>query len=192
MKLHVENPMYQTMGNIAYTLKKIALISREDLQELLNSGVESPTDGVFNLRIASLLIRVFEFDGLISYALTSKLVEEISNEELNTILRKSLKDRIKELYALNKLKPNLGNEPFQTVLKIAKDRDRLVHPQFEKREIETKGKEKIQIFDEIDDFLAEYCSRDNFIEINKKFDIAAKIICTDCKISIVLPNATTR
>lgn len=190
MTIKVTHYMYGTLGNVAHTLNSIANISRAELLELLKSGSEAPTDGVGLIRIAALLSKIFELDGLVTHALIQKLEDNTEQSDLHALLRKPLKERIKHLYEhVGKTSP-LGTEPFQTAIFLAKLRDRLVHPGVEEHEEERQPESARDLFDALDGFLVRFYEPNHYRDNYEKLEEVQRILMADCEVQHELSSAT--
>lgn len=186
MPIEVTNPVYQTLGNVAFTLHKIATINRTALSEAMNRGEEVPTDGTFNIKIGSLLMSYFEFDGFVTYCL-SKENEKSQIEDFRHLLKRDIKHRLKYLYRLKDLDSPWGKQPFQRILELKRIRDALVHPQLEVRQEYFEVDPKQSLFDLIDGKVAELVDR--YDEFYASLNDCQSIIVDECEIELVLPSA---
>ncbi|MGM0905434.1 MAG: hypothetical protein ACQEVQ_02760 [Pseudomonadota bacterium] len=184
MPIKVTNPAYQTLGNVAFTLHKIANINRTALFDAINRGEEIPTDGTSNIKIGSLLMSYFEFDGFVTYCL-SKENEKSQIDGFDNLLTYDLKRRLKYLYSLKDLKSPWGQQPFQTILELKSIRDALVHPQLDVRQEQFAAEESL--FDVIDGKVAELVSR--YDEFYDSLNECQAIIGRECEIEMALPSA---
>lgn len=190
-KFDVVNPVFLTIGNAAHTLHQISSLGRGELIELLLKGDEAPTDGVGNIRIASRLLTILEFDGLVTFGLLRKKPDGYPEEEFENLLFKPTKERLKFLYQFSGAAAPLGEEPFQTVMRIVRLRNDLVHPKIEQQVQEIENPSREALFEAIDGFFVELTDSGSFNQIRQKFDEASRQLIDSCDLVIEAPRATS-
>lgn len=189
-KFEVINPVFLTIGNVAHTLHQISSIGRGELCELLLNGEEAPTDGVGNIRIASIILTILEFDGLVTFGLLQKKPDDYPEEQFEELLYKPTKERLKALYQFSGATAPLGEEPFQTVMRIVKIRNDLVHPKVEHEFKEIENPSRGDLFEAIDGAFVELTDAESFNLIREKFDEASRQLRDTCRVVNEAPRAT--
>ncbi|MCU7554417.1 hypothetical protein OCL06_07390 [Alteromonas sp. ASW11-19] len=189
-KFEVINPVFLTIGNAAHTLHQISSIGRGELSELLLSGEEAPTDGVGNIRIASVILTILEFDGLVTFGLLQKKPDDYSEEEFEALLFRPTKERLKALYQFSGATAQLGEEPLQTVMRIVKLRNDLVHPKVENECKEIEKPSRGDLIESIDGSFVELTDPESFTLIRQKFDEASRQLRDTCSLVTEAPRAT--
>jgi hypothetical protein len=188
--IQFNNPVYQTVGNVAYSLERLASSNREELASLLSSHTESPTDAVGNFRIGAIILKAFEFDGLVTFAICQKFNPADNEEELQTLLKQELKIRLRELYSICGLDSPCGREPFQTALRLAKVRNSIVHPQVLTGSVDVAEVTQATLFSAIDGFFGELANATRFTELCQRYREAQETLINECELQLTLPSSS--
>lgn len=184
----VQRPTHDALGDASEGLKKLLETPKPKLLEMLLSGDEAPSDPSGNFRLACLLLKIFEFDGLITCVLQHQMIDR--NVSCKKIFYKDLKCRIRVAYKWRGLASPLGKEPFQSAMKVVKERDKLVHPKLIDELVSIDNVTRASLFKHIDSELNVFYNKDTF---NKAFDSLVETIRNvkeDFGFNDIPPNAS--
>jgi hypothetical protein len=169
---------YLDIGNAAHTLEQLLLEPDKIIKE------NKIFEGQGNLRIAALLLYMFEFDGFVNYA----LIEATGNSD--TYKQKlTLKERIKKIYVTRTGKNDvLGQKIFQEIGDLYHSRDALVRPKVVSDEFVDEtvacpvSSEKLGEY--MSGELSEFSEVESFNRNKKLLEDATRKIAQECNIPL--------
>jgi hypothetical protein len=174
---------YNDIGNIGLTLDQLL----NEPEKVIKNNIVF--EGKGNIRVAVILLYMFEFDGFLNYALTQACGGlKVKDKDL------SIKERIKKIYkAKNRNTDVCGGEPFQSLLTLFKLRNSFVHPKIEEDDYIDNSVDGLVSSENLSEHLTgnmlNFSNEALFLKTKSIIEDATNKIISDCNINLL--TATT-